>query len=110
MQRFRHSCWVSNDKIYVHGGFESSMPNIPLREICTIDIQKLLTGKDALFEKIKSSKSGKEAEKSKTKKTDYDKRFVTAQDDFVISRYAHIATSAPQNGDHAAQDFSLVVR
>lgn len=38
MQRFRHSCWVSNDKIYVHGGFESSMPNIPLREICTIDI------------------------------------------------------------------------
>ena len=41
MQRFRHSCWVSNNNVYVHGGFEHEIPNIPLSEICKIDTLKL---------------------------------------------------------------------
>ena len=37
VQRFRHSAWASNNSVYVHGGFEHEIPNIPLREICKID-------------------------------------------------------------------------
>ena len=37
VQRFRHSCWSSNNNVYVHGGFEHEIPNIPLSEICKID-------------------------------------------------------------------------
>jgi len=41
VQRFRHSCWTSNVNVYVHGGFEHETPNIPLKDICKIDILKL---------------------------------------------------------------------
>lgn len=37
VQRFRHSCWASSNSVYVHGGFEHEIPNIPLSEICKID-------------------------------------------------------------------------
>ena len=62
VQRFRHSCWASNNQIYVHGGFEHEIPNIPLSEICMIDIQKLLSKNENLLNKMKPSdkSNGKE--------------------------------------------------
>lgn len=57
VQRFRHSIWAVNNNIYVHGGFEQEVPNIPLGEICKIDIQKLFVGMDGLLQKIKPSET-----------------------------------------------------
>jgi len=53
VQRFRHSCWASNNNVYVHGGFEQETPNIPLSEIYKIDTQKLLSTHENLLLKIK---------------------------------------------------------
>ena len=41
VQRFRHSVWASNNNVYVHGGFEHEIPNVPLSVICKIDTNKL---------------------------------------------------------------------
>ena len=49
VQRFRHSCWVSSNQVYVHGGFEHEIPNIPLSEICKIDVARLFTKHDNLL-------------------------------------------------------------
>jgi len=66
VQRFRHSCWSSNNQVYVHGGFEHEIPNIPLSEICKIDTSKLFYRFSNLLSKIKPvEKTGKEGEKDK---------------------------------------------
>ena len=66
VQRFRATTWISNNNVYVHGGFEHDSPNIPLSEICKIDVQKLLTKFENLLSKIKpSEKQGKEKDKEK---------------------------------------------
>lgn len=104
MQRFRHSSWAANDKVYVHGGFESSMPNIPLREINTIDIQKMLTDNDTLLQKTKPSKA---KEDKKPKKLDHE-FYCPAAQDFHLAQRAHIATSAPKD-KHYAEDFTTHV-
>jgi len=49
VQRFRHAAWSSNNQVYVHGGFEHEIPNIPLGEICKIDTFKLLSRNDNLL-------------------------------------------------------------
>ena len=59
VQRFRHACWVSNNQIFVHGGFEHETPNIPLKEICKIDAQKLLKNHENLAAKIKPQEKAK---------------------------------------------------
>jgi hypothetical protein len=52
--------------VFVHGGFEHEIPNIPLSEICKIDTQKLFVVHENLLSKIKpSEKSGKETDKDK---------------------------------------------
>ena len=72
VQRFRHSCWASSNSVYVHGGFEHEIPNIPLSEICKIDTQKLFARNDNLLQKIKppekSGKDGKDDKKEGIKK------------------------------------------
>ena len=57
--------------VYVHGGFEHEIPNIPLSEICKIDVQKLLSKHENLLSKIKpQEKNGKDADKDKKDKKD----------------------------------------
>jgi len=66
VQRFRHSCWTSQGNVFVHGGFEHEIPNIPLSEICKIDTARLFVKHDNLLSKIKpSEKSEKENDKDK---------------------------------------------
>ena len=72
VQRFRHSCWVSSNQVYVHGGFEHEIPNIPLSEICKIDVARLFTKHENLLQKIKPpekpEKEGDEKKKDGIKK------------------------------------------
>lgn len=49
VQRFRHSCWVQSNNVYVHGGFEHDIPNIPLSEICKIDTLRLFAKHENLL-------------------------------------------------------------
>jgi len=66
VQRFRHSCWASGTNVFVHGGFEHEIPNIPLSEICKIDTQKLFMRHESLLQKMKPpEKTGKDGEKEK---------------------------------------------
>ena len=66
LQRFRASTWIQGNNVYVHGGFEHDSPNIPLSEICKIDVSKLLGNFENLLMKIKpSEKAGKEKDKDK---------------------------------------------
>jgi protein phosphatase len=41
VQRFRHACWILDNKIYIHGGFEPDTPNIPTDIITIIDCAKV---------------------------------------------------------------------
>ena len=49
VQRFRHTCWSSNNQLYVHGGFDHDVPNVPKGDIEKIDVPKLLAGKNNLL-------------------------------------------------------------
>lgn len=52
---------MQGSNVYVHGGFEHDIPNIPLSEICKIDTARLFAKNDNLLAKIKpAEKSGKE--------------------------------------------------
>jgi hypothetical protein len=52
--------------VYVHGGFEHEIPNIPLSEICKIDTIKLFLKHENLMQKIKPpEKSGKDEKDKK---------------------------------------------
>ena len=42
IQRFRHACWVVDNILYVHGGFEQESPNVPTDTVAKLDISKIL--------------------------------------------------------------------
>ena len=44
IQRFRHACWVLENNLYVHGGFEQESPNVPTDNIAKIDISNYFQG------------------------------------------------------------------
>lgn len=39
--RFRHSCFLSGDHLYVYGGFDNNSPNLPTDTLLRSDIQEL---------------------------------------------------------------------
>jgi len=49
VQRFRHSCWLIDNFLYVHGGFEQHSPNIPTKSIIKLDINKFFLGQGGNF-------------------------------------------------------------
>lgn len=59
IQRFRHSSWVMDSNVYVHGGFEHETPNIPIDAIAKIDAQKLFANYPSLASKIYPKVSAK---------------------------------------------------
>lgn len=42
VQRFRHACWILENSLYIHGGFEQDSPNIPTDAITKLDVTKIL--------------------------------------------------------------------
>lgn len=115
VQRFRHSCWSSSNNVYVHGGFEHEIPNIPLSEICKIDTQKLFVRHENLLQKIKPpEKPGKENERDKKEGIKKNQQgLYNMNREFKLANQAHIATQLNkqnQMSDNATEDFSLIVR
>jgi diadenosine tetraphosphatase ApaH/serine/threonine PP2A family protein phosphatase len=115
VQRFRHSCWSSSNNVYVHGGFEHEIPNIPLSEICKIDTQKLFVRHENLLQKIKPpEKPGKENERDKKEGIKKNQQgLYNMNREFKLANQAHIATQLNkqnQMNDNATEDFSLIVR
>jgi protein phosphatase len=29
IEKFRHACWISDNYLYIHGGFDQDSPNVP---------------------------------------------------------------------------------
>jgi protein phosphatase len=52
LQRFRHSVWVMDHYIYMHGGFENDTPNIPTNTIVRLDLTTVFKGNAALLNKL----------------------------------------------------------
>jgi protein phosphatase len=42
VQRFRHACWLLENTLYIHGGFEQDSPNIPTDAVTKLDVTKFL--------------------------------------------------------------------
>ena len=55
VQRFRHSCWMIDTYLYVHGGFEQNSPNIPTDTIIKIDINKFFQNQTGGFTKMEDN-------------------------------------------------------
>ena len=113
VQRFRHSCWASNNNVYVHGGFEHEIPNIPLREICKIDTHKLFQRFDSLLQKIKPTESkGKDGDKDKKDVIKKNQQSMYTMDrQFKLGTHAVIATQSTKAANiEDINDFSLIVR
>ncbi len=49
IERFRHSCFMIDHNIYIHGGFDQEMPNIPTDKILCLDLNKIFNPIPALF-------------------------------------------------------------
>lgn len=49
IERFRHSCFMIDHNIYIHGGFDQDMPNIPTDKILCMDLNKVFNTIPALF-------------------------------------------------------------
>ena len=58
LQRFRHVSWSSHldskTKLFVHGGFEHSTPNVPLNSVGIVELEKLFARSEGLMQKVKS--------------------------------------------------------
>lgn len=52
ISRFRHSCWILDQNLYVHGGFEHDSPNVPTNVITKIDIAKMFSNQPALLKSL----------------------------------------------------------
>ena len=52
VQRFRHSCWMIDTYLYVHGGFEQNSPNIPADNLIKIDTSKFFQNQTGRLTKM----------------------------------------------------------
>ncbi len=49
IDRFRHSCFMIDHNIYIHGGFDQAMPNIPTDKTLCLDLNKTFNSVPSLF-------------------------------------------------------------
>lgn len=42
INRFRHTSWISGNKLFIHGGFEPTRPNIPTGNLYQINLHNAL--------------------------------------------------------------------
>lgn len=59
IERFRHSCFMIDQHIFIHGGFDQDMPNIPTDKILSLDLNKIFNAVPALFKGL-AYESGKD--------------------------------------------------
>ncbi|CAD8187082.1 unnamed protein product [Paramecium pentaurelia] len=52
IQRFRHSSWLVDQFLYLHGGFDSDQPNIPTECILRLDLNKRFAQTPQLFRQL----------------------------------------------------------
>ena len=57
VQRFRHACWVLDNNLYVHGGFEQESPNVPTDSIAKIDITSYFQSHPILMKYITANQN-----------------------------------------------------
>ena len=50
--RFRHTSWISEQTLYIHGGFDPAQPNIPTADLFKIDLEQALGGVSGLNTQI----------------------------------------------------------
>lgn len=55
LQRFRHTVWVNDTCVFMHGGFENETPNIPTNSIMKIDLVNLFKQAPALMQKLEQA-------------------------------------------------------
>lgn len=48
INRFRHTSWIMDGKLFIHGGFEPNRPNIPTNNLFRIDLHQALSRVPAL--------------------------------------------------------------
>ncbi len=49
IERFRHCCFMIDHNIFIHGGFDQAMPNIPTDKMLCLDLNKTFNSVPALF-------------------------------------------------------------
>ncbi|CAD8102091.1 unnamed protein product [Paramecium primaurelia] len=57
IQRFRHSSWLVEQFLYLHGGFDSDQPNIPTEGILRIDLNKRFAQTPQLLKQMNTIKA-----------------------------------------------------
>jgi hypothetical protein len=67
VQRFRHSSWIVDNRIYIHGGFEPEAPSIPTDIINSIDLKKLFESNAQLNKLFKSMNNVDDKKKNTVK-------------------------------------------
>lgn len=59
IEKFRHACWISENYMYIHGGFDQDSPNIPTERMLKMDLARAFQEDTSLF-KVLSSGTGKD--------------------------------------------------
>ncbi len=49
IDRFRHICFMIEQMVYIHGGFDQQAPNIPTDSVLKLDLNKIFNSQPALF-------------------------------------------------------------
>jgi hypothetical protein len=49
VDRFRHTCFLIEHHIFIHGGFDQEAPNVPTDSMIRIDLNKSFASYPALF-------------------------------------------------------------
>jgi len=52
LQRFRHTVWAIDTKLFMHGGFENDNPNVPTSTIMKLDLTGLFSKSPLLMQKL----------------------------------------------------------
>lgn len=51
IQRFRHSSWLVDNQLYIHGGFDQETPSVPTEQVLKIDLEKVFTSQHPNLQK-----------------------------------------------------------
>ncbi len=54
INRFRHVSWISYNKVFTHGGFESKQPNVPINLLTCLNLKDLFENFPELKENIEA--------------------------------------------------------
>ena len=54
INRFRHVSWLSYNKVFTHGGFESKQPNVPINLLTSMDLNELFQDYEILLSNIET--------------------------------------------------------